>query len=86
MPDILQSQGIINLPLSEETLYPYLQFYSKGGAVIGGGAIAIGATVATYTKFTIPIIYATSDTPDKLPPVYSRTWRNGVPFRNDIPD
>ena len=52
-------------PVGGDSLY-ILVLMDKGGVGIGGGLLAIGATVAAYTQFTVPIAYTTGDTPDKI--------------------
>jgi hypothetical protein len=39
---------------------------NKGLTAIGGGVYTAGGTVSTYTKFTVPVAYATSDVPDNV--------------------
>ena len=52
-------------PVGGDSLYISAVLYN-GIAGIGAGFIAIGATVTTYSQFTLPIIYSTGDTPNKL--------------------
>ncbi|MGA7159692.1 MAG: T9SS type A sorting domain-containing protein [Bacteroidota bacterium] len=52
-------------PAGGDSLYITVVMY-KGGTGIGAGFIAIGGTVSSYTQFTVPIAYATGDTPDKV--------------------
>jgi hypothetical protein len=53
----------------------------KGGAtgtLIGGGAVEIPGSVSTYTKFSIPIDYYTSDTPDQASVMITMTNASGT--------
>ena len=52
-------------PVGGDSLY-ITAVLDKSSVGIGGGLIAIGATVATYTQFVLPIVYTSGDTPDKL--------------------
>lgn len=52
-------------PVGGDSLYISAVLYN-GTPGIGGGFIAIGATVTTYSQFTLPIIYTADGTPDKL--------------------
>ncbi len=52
-------------PVGGDSLY-IIVVMNSGVTGIGGGLLAIGTTVAAYTQFTVPIIYTTADTPDKI--------------------
>ena len=39
---------------------------SSGGTVVGSGTVTLPAGVTTYTQYTLPITYASAETPDTL--------------------
>ena len=75
-------------PSGGDSLYVVV-LMSKAGSTIGDGLLSTGATVSSYTAFTVPISYVTNDVPDKvtiefeIAPANGSTVHSGSVFEVD---